>query len=109
LNDLEWHFYFLFGLKESNKRIYDITIGVTTFKDRYNSCAKPLIKRLALLFPENQILIAANGHYLLTEQKKYLKEISQYFENYNNLKYISFLKHKSKSFVGSYYNEFGNF
>lgn len=71
-------------LSKNNKDL-PFTIGITTFLDRYDNCLKPLVKKLVLLFPENQIIITANGHVKKNEQEKYLKKIQHFTSRYSNV------------------------
>ncbi|MBN2350334.1 MAG: hypothetical protein JXJ22_15960 [Bacteroidales bacterium] len=75
--------------KWENKRY---TIGVTTFLDRYDLYFKKLLKKLVWLFPDNEIIVAINGHYKTAEQQIYLREISRYCAQFNNVKTVSFLQ-----------------
>jgi hypothetical protein len=70
---------------ENNTDDQYFTIGITTFKDRFNPYFKPLIKKLNYLFPHNQIIVVVNGHLNQQEQNKYLNKIKSFFDKYKNI------------------------
>jgi hypothetical protein len=53
-------------------RPLDVSIGVTTYMNRFDSCLKPLLPKLCTLFPNEQVIVIANGHYLAGEQQEYI-------------------------------------
>ncbi len=67
-----------------------ITIGITTFMDRFETCLKPLLSKMSILFPECQIIVTANGHIKQKEQSYYLSKINTYCKIFNNVKLITF-------------------
>lgn len=68
----------------------DFAIGITTYKDRYHACLRPLLNKVGLLFPETRIIIAANGHYDRTSQSDYLRKIERFCSKFNNVSLITF-------------------
>jgi len=54
--------------------------------DRYETCLLPLLKKLIYLFPKNEIIIIANGHVKLKEQKKYLARMETLCKPFSNVK-----------------------
>lgn len=88
--------------KEINLNKPPLTIGVTTFMNRFHSCLIPLINKLTKLFPETEIIIVANGHILKEEQIEYLKKISKYCLSLNNIKLI---KHKTPIGLSKIWNQ----
>lgn len=62
-----------------------ITIGVTTYKDRFDGCLKPLLPKLSALFPKEQLIVIANGHYLREEQRRYAGLFSVYCGRFGNV------------------------
>lgn len=65
------------------------TIGITTFMDRY-SIFRDLLMRLVYSFPDNEIIIAVNGHYESSLQKEYLTNIEVFCMQFSNVKTIIF-------------------
>lgn len=76
---------------------FGMSIGITTFMDRYNTCLRPLVNKLSILFPNDQIVVIANGHVKGEKQKKYLSRISRYCMRYPNVELISYLEAKGLS------------
>lgn len=77
----------------------DITIGITTFMDRYDNCLKPLVKKMVALFPENQIIVIVNGHVKKKEQAEYLNAIESFCRKLPNVELISYEDPKGLSFL----------
>ncbi len=77
----------------------DQSIGVTTYKDRFDSCLKPLIKKLSILFPNEQIIIVANGHYLTNEQKEFIKKFDAFCAGFSNVEVESYTDPQGLSFL----------
>jgi hypothetical protein len=75
-----------------------ITLGITTFKDRYKSCLKPLLIKMHILFPRDQIIIMVNGHYQRKEQEAYLSELKEYCRRFPNTEVESYVDPKGLSF-----------
>ncbi len=75
------------------------TIAITTFLDRYENSLKPLITKLAVLFPNEDIIIAVNGHVKKDDQLKYLEDITQYCNQFKNVTLIKFIEPKGLSFI----------
>ena len=95
INKILWtldSFLWIFKLKgkEIKSNNLSLTIGVTTFMNRFDSCLIPLINKLTKLFPETEIIIVANGHILKNKQIEYLKKISKYCSSLNNIKLIKY-------------------
>lgn len=78
-----------------NKSEIRISIIVTTYIERYESCFKSLMIRLTQLFPFEQIVVVANGHYDKIRQEKYLAEIRQYCSKFSNVLLIDFANPES--------------
>ena len=66
------------------------TLGITTYKERFEPYLKPLVKKLVYLFPETPIIIAVNGYHNLAEQEKYLQEITEWVKPYKNVSLITY-------------------
>ena len=90
-------FHWFVSPKHSNK--VGLSIGITTFMDRYNSTFKNLLKKIILLFPEDQIIVVANGHVKEKEQEQYLAEIKNFCATYSNVELVTYLKPKGLSFI----------
>lgn len=74
-----------------------LSFGVTTFMNRYEDCFKPLIRKLALIFPECQIIVIANGHVKQSKQQIYLKRITEFCNSFNNIELITYLEPRGLS------------
>lgn len=94
--EVEWVFIKLSWLfvaipKESKPYIdTSFTFGITTYKERFETYLKPLIKKMVYLFPETPIIIAVNGYHNLAEQEKYLEQITQWLKPYQNVSLITY-------------------
>lgn len=73
------------------------TIGVVTYHARFDQYFKPLIERLARIFPDVAVVAILNGHPDQTLQLKYLKEATDFLRRFNNVKYIAHTDHQSLS------------
>jgi hypothetical protein len=74
-------------------------IGITTYKDRFTSCLKQILRKLSFLFPGCQIYVLANGHYLKEEQVEYLDRIQSYCSRFSNVRLISYIDPQGLSFL----------
>lgn len=115
LNKLEWIWSEILWLispkpeirpKIANDNVF--TIGITTFMDRFDNCLKPLVKRIAVLFPECQIIVVANGHVKQNEQEEYLDLISQYCSQFVNVELFTYRKPKGLSYIWNRIVEYSN-
>ncbi len=88
LNSISW---FTADNKRMNESI-NVSIGVTTFLGRYENCFKKLIEKLAKLFPLEQIVVVANGHFKKDEQLKYIAEITEFCKQFKNVKLITHIE-----------------
>lgn len=68
------------------------TIGIGTYKERYQTFLIPLIERLTFVFPDTPIIIAVNGYHNHSVQKVYLKQIEKWVEAYQNVSLITFIE-----------------
>jgi len=68
-----------------------LTIGITTYVDRFENSFKPIIKILTLLFPYEQIIVVANGHFDEQRQRSYLTEIRAYCSKFSNVELFDFV------------------
>jgi hypothetical protein len=86
-----WEIYRLFRKSSVNRSAQlSLTIGVTTFLNRYDNCFRPLLKKLVFLFPECRIIIVANGSVLQEEQQDYLYNIRSFCSSYSNVELITY-------------------
>lgn len=67
-----------------------ITIAITTYIERFDDCFKPTLRRISELFPYEQIIVVANGHYDTKRQEIYLVKLRELCEKYTNLELIDF-------------------
>jgi hypothetical protein len=93
---IKWKIVFKTGYFKKRK-INSLSIGVATFMNRYDNCLVPLILKLSKLFPDCEIIIIANGHILKKEQEVYLKKISLFSTNFENVKLFKHNKPKGLS------------
>lgn len=99
LRHLKWQFYdliWIFKPLSAFKKYQNInnkySIGITTYKDRYNLFFKSLLKKIIILFPDTEIIVAVNGHVDTEKQTDYLKEIEKSFASCLNVKLIKYIK-----------------
>ena len=79
--------------------ITPFTIGITTFMDRFETCLKPLLAKVAVLFPESQVLVVANGHVREEEQKKYITDLEEFCAKFSNVTTVTFTDPRGLSFL----------
>lgn len=77
----------------------DLSIGITTYKDRFDSCLRPLISKLSILFPNEQIIVIANGHYLTDEQRKFTGEFDAFCAGFSNVESEGYEDPRGLSFL----------
>lgn len=94
-----WFCIFFFKKRNYTRSPAKYTIGITTFRERYNILFKNLLARFIYLFPDTEIIIAVNGNYNERIQVKYLKEISKFCSNYPNVKLITHSQPKGLSLL----------
>lgn len=75
------------------------TIGITTFMDRFETCLKPLLAKLSVLFPDCHIIVLANGHVRKQEQAEYISEIEKYCSKFSNVQLITFFEPMGLSYL----------
>lgn len=69
-----------------------ITVVVSTYIERFDTCFKPMIVKLTQLFPSEQILVVANGHYDTVRQLPYLKDLRSFCSQYPIIDLFDFLE-----------------
>ncbi len=88
-----------FRRRMAGRRPLGLTIGVTTYKDRFDNCLRPLVAKLSIMFPEEQITVIANGHYLAEEQKEFIREFDAFCAGFNNVEAESYTDPRGLSFL----------
>lgn len=73
------------------------TIGIVTYHARFEQYFKPLVEKLARIFPDTNIVAILNGHPDQTLQLKYLKEATGFLSGFNRIKYLAHTDHQSLS------------
>ncbi len=91
-DSLRWGFYRHFksaavGIQSD----LPVAIGITTFLNRFDIFFKPLVRKLAFLFPGCRIIVAANGSVLREEQQRYLHELREFCGGYANIELIAYV------------------
>jgi hypothetical protein len=71
------------------------SIGVVTYHARYDAYFKPLIEKLAAIFPDREILCVVNGHPDRTLQIAYLNKVTKFLEQFPNVRYLTYDQHQS--------------
>ena len=89
IEDFTWYFKRPF-FKPVTPLTNSFSIGVTTFMDRFETCLKPLLAKLSIVFADCQIIIVANGHYRKQEQTVYIAELEKYCSKFQNVKLVTF-------------------
>lgn len=98
-NDIKWILYKRSVSDSNADSLEEITIGITTFMERFESCFKPLLKKLVVLFPDTEIIVTANGHYRKKEQLKYISIIREHCNKYSNVRSIFFTEPQGLSLL----------
>ncbi|NCP45010.1 MAG: hypothetical protein COW67_08705 [Flavobacteriales bacterium CG18_big_fil_WC_8_21_14_2_50_32_9] len=84
----KWRFV---SLQYSNAKTVTNTnysIGITTYKERFETYLKPLVLHLNYLFPHMQIIVAINGFHNQKEQTEYLNKIKSFLSNFKNIDFV---------------------
>ncbi len=68
----------------------EISIGITTFLNRFETSFKPLVRKLVYLFPDTPVIVAANGSTRRDEQLEYLSKLRDFCCQYSNLILIAY-------------------
>lgn len=71
------------------------SIGVVTYHARHDAYFKPLIEKLAAVFPDREILCVVNGHPDRTLQIAYLNKVTKFLEQFPNVRYLTYDQHQS--------------
>lgn len=67
----------------------NFSIGIVTYKARYEKYFQDLIRKLCLIFPDAEIIIMINGYYDEAMQREYLGKITKQLDAYSNVKYFT--------------------
>jgi glycosyltransferase involved in cell wall biosynthesis len=73
------------------------SIGIVTYHARFESYFIPLIKRLAGIFPDIEIICVVNGHPDRTLQINYLHRAVDFMKSFPNIKYLTYDENQSLS------------
>jgi len=73
----------------------DYSIGVVDYLGRFDTYFRPLIRQLAAIFPDKEIICILNGHHDVAAQMKYIREASVFLSSFKNIRYYSFDDPKS--------------
>lgn len=86
------YWFWVFSLRKRLERPVEkpYTIGITTFRERYDLLFKDLLKRIVYIFPYKEIIIAVNGHYNHKLQEEYLDKIYKYCKKFPNVKLVTY-------------------
>lgn len=79
----------------TDEKINDYAVGVVTYVDRYESYFKPLIKQLTEVFPDKEIVCVINGHPDKTLQTQYLKAVTKFLSQFDNVRYMAYEEHQA--------------
>jgi len=97
LNNLKWWFikksWVFVNCKKNNDKQpthQNYTLGITTYKERFDSYLKPLILHLNHLFPDTQMVVAVNGFHNQEEQKIYLEKIHHFLTPFKNITFFTY-------------------
>ncbi len=75
------------------------SICITTFLLRYENLFRPALSKLALLFPDQEIIVLANGHHDTEAQRAYLKSLRAFLEAYPNVRLLDFMEPRGLSYL----------
>ena len=89
-HELIWLYIFLTGKNTGHFSQQQITIGITTFMDRYHTYFKGLLKRIRYIFPAAEIIVMVNGHVKVERHKHYLQKINKFVTRLKGVKLLSF-------------------
>lgn len=89
IEDFAWSFKRPF-FRQDTPLTSSFSIGITTFMDRFETCLKPLLAKLSILFADCKIIVVANGHVRKQEQAAYISEIEKYCSKFGNVQLVTF-------------------
>lgn len=73
---------------------FTCSIGIVTYLGRFEAYFKPLLRKLAWLFPDYEINVFLNGHYDLAKQIQYLRDVTAFLRQYPAIRYVTNLTHQ---------------
>lgn len=73
------------------------SIGIITYINRYDSFFVSIIEKIAITFPDTEIIVGINGYYDKDLQIAYLDKMSILLKKYNNVISFSYLEGQSLS------------
>lgn len=68
-----------------------LTVAITTYIERFDSCFKSTLQKIQEFFPNEQIIVVANGHYDRVRQQVYLSELREFCSRFSNVELIDFM------------------
>lgn len=99
LEEIKWVILMSSGSFKQGKSIDTLTFGITTYKDRFTTFLKPLVKKTSFLFPECKIIVIANGHVNAEKQVNYIRRIKEFCSKYNNVELLCYKDPKGLSYL----------
>jgi len=72
----------------------NFSIGVVTYLGRFESHFRRLIRDLNFAFPDCDINVFINGHYDSVKQIEYIRKVTSFLRQYNNIKYVTHERHQ---------------
>jgi hypothetical protein len=81
-------------MKTNELKNLDYAIGVVTYVARFDTFFKPLIRQLAEVFPDKEIVCIINGHHDVSLQIEYLRNVTAFLNQFPNVHYITNEKHQ---------------
>ena len=72
----------------------DYSIGVVTYVSRLKEFFIPIVKQLAAIFPDKEIVCIINGHPDASLQIDYLKHVTAFLAGYPNVRYLTYERHQ---------------
>lgn len=82
-------------MADKNKSTY--SIGIVTYHARFDDYFKPLIEKLANIFPDREIVCIINGHPDRTLQINYLNKVTSFMKKFPNVRYLTYDLNQSLS------------
>lgn len=70
----------------------NLTIYISTYIERFEESFIPTLTKLHELFPLEEIIVVANGHYDHVRQAEYLKELRKFCSQFPNVELFDFME-----------------
>lgn len=78
------------------------SIGIATFKDRFDDLFAPLLRRVAHQFADTQVIVFANGHVDQDRQAEYLPRIEALCRGFSNVELHTSMQPRSLSSIWNF-------